>query len=283
MDLIGEERGRAARAAAWLDASRAELVGLAVLLIGATLATGLLVWTALGRPALPATGATRDEVTAADGVDAAGIGSDPEEDGDGAAGDHGDHGAPDDGAPDDHGAHGDHEPTAPGGGDGAAPGGSTPEGEVTVHVAGAVAEPGVVTLEVDARVADALEASGGTLEDADLGRINLARRLVDGEHVRVLVEGEDAPPPLPGGDGDGGAAGSGGATGDGTGAAAPVDLNRASPAQLQELPGIGPALADRIVAHRETHGPFREPGDLRDVSGIGETRFQELADRVTTG
>lgn len=256
MDLIGEERGRAARAATWLQATRAELVGLAVLLSGALVVTGVVVWQALDRPsALPGTTAG-DLAAGAAGMPAGGAG---------AAGAHDPNGEPH--------HSGDPEDAVTGGGpplDG--PAADAPAGEVVVHVSGAVAEAGVVTLPAGARVADAVAAAGGVVDGAELAAVNLARLLTDGEHVHVPREGE-APPPsdaAPGGP----SAGADGGT---------VDLNRAGAAELETLPGIGPALAQRIIAHREQHGPFREVGQLRDVSGIGEKRFQDLAPLVTVG
>lgn len=144
-----------------------------------------------------------------------------------------------------------------------------PTGTVVVHVSGAVRVPGVVTLADGARVADALAAAGGATDVADLGGLNLARVLVDGEQVRVTdtvvgVDGERIP--------TGAAEERGARDADGR-----LDLNRASRAELEELPGIGPVLADRIVAWREREGPFREIGGLREVPGIGERTFQTLA------
>lgn len=271
MELIGEERGRAARALDWLDATRAELVGLGVLLVGAVLLTGVLVWTAVGRPALPQ--------PTADGDVAAGIGTAVDPDPGASApsdDDHGGHAAAGDDGGGPAGPAGHHDAV------GAPPGGPA-DGEVTVHVAGHVADPGVVTLPAGSRVTDAVAAAGGATDRADLSRVNLARTLVDGEHVRIVDAEEDAPPEPRGGPSAGAAASDGGGAGEAAASAGPVDINRASAADLQALPGIGPALAERIVTHRETHGPFRQPGDLRDVSGIGEVRFQELADRITVG
>jgi competence protein ComEA len=271
VDLIGEERGRLARAAGWLDASPSEAAGLVVLLVGALLVTGALVWGALGRPTLAASGTGGVQPQAS--TDAGAVGVDPADGADGPAVDVG--GAPSgEGVPvpsqEDGAATHDHAEVAP-------------SAEVTVHVAGAVARPGVVTLLGGSRVADAIEQAGGLGPDADTARINLARPLTDGEQIVVLREGEEAPPTPPGepaggvqppGDGSGSTGGAGGAL---------VDVNTASLAELETLPGIGPALAQRIVTHREQHGPFRQPGDLRDVSGIGEKRFQDLADLVTVG
>jgi competence protein ComEA len=259
MDLIGQERGRLARAAGWLDASPAEATGLAVLLVCALTATGVLVWSALGRPSLAAGGPPGDHLGAA-----AAVGDAPDDvdarDGHDAAG------------VDDHGGHGE---------DGAATGHgevAAPTGEVTVHVAGAVVDAGVVTLPAGARVTDAIAAVGGLTDDADPSRTNLARPLVDGEQLLVLRVGEEPPPGTPP-SGAPPAGPDGAPTADG----GLVDLNTATLEQLQTLPGVGPAIAARIVDHREQHGPFRAPGDLRDVSGIGEKRFQDLADRITVG
>lgn len=151
---------------------------------------------------------------------------------------------------------------------------------VVVHVAGAVADAGIVTLPAGSRVAAAVERAGGAARDADLGRLNLARPVVDGERVYVPRVGEDDPPPeiapdVPSADG-GAATGSGG-----SGAAeGVVDLNRADATALETLPGIGPALAARIIAWRAEHGRFASVEDLLDVSGIGDAKFADLRDRV---
>lgn len=155
------------------------------------------------------------------------------------------------------------------------------DGAVTVHVSGAVARPGLVTLPTGGRVGEAVIAAGGLTSDADPDRINLARTLVDGEHVHLPRVGEDGgtvagPSAPPGGTPDGAGAGAaGGTTPDGL-----VDLNRASTTELEQLPGIGPARAAAIIEYRELHGPFAVPGDLRGVSGIGEATFQKLAPLV---
>jgi len=166
--------------------------------------------------------------------------------------------------------------------------------ELTVHVAGLVAAPGVHRLPAGARVGEAIAAAGGAAEGAALDGVNLARPLVDGEQVYV------GGPPGAGAEvatGAGGAAAAGGgAAAAGGGAAAGVaapggggavrpdgllDLNLATAADLDELPGVGPVLAERILSHREAIGQFSEVGELRDVSGIGEKTFQDLAELVT--
>ena len=157
--------------------------------------------------------------------------------------------------------------------------GETASGPVVVHVAGLVTNPGVQTLPAGARVADAVEAAGGALPDAWLDAVNLARPLSDGEQLLVPPRpgpGEPQVPPAP-------AAGPGspGDAGGGVGPAETLDLNRASAQELEALPGIGPVMAARIVEHREANGPFTAVGQLRQVRGIGEKTFQELAPLVS--
>ncbi len=154
-----------------------------------------------------------------------------------------------------------------------------------MHVAGAVARPGVVTLPAGSRVTEALDRAGGADRDADLGRLNLARVVEDGERVYVPRVGEtDIPETVDGGTasapGSSGSAGAGGAGGGSSGADPVVDLNTADQAALETLPGIGPSLAGRILAWRDEHGRFAAVEDLLDVNGIGDVRFADLRDRV---
>jgi competence protein ComEA len=153
---------------------------------------------------------------------------------------------------------------------------------IAVHVAGAVARPGVVELAAGSRVIDAVEAVGGAPPDADLDRLNLAAKLVDGQRVFVPKVGQADPGAAPGAGGDG-TVGSGTATG-GPGGLTPagkVDLNTATQAQLEELPGIGPTYAQAIIAERQRRGGFTSVNELRSVRGIGDKRFAELAPLVT--
>ncbi|MEX0868742.1 MAG: ComEA family DNA-binding protein [Nitriliruptoraceae bacterium] len=191
----------------WIAASPAEVVGLGILLLVASVITGVAVITAAGRPDVPIGASVTDRrpPVAAEQLPA-----------------------------------------------------------VTVHVAGAVAEPGLVSLAVDARVGDAIHAAGGPASDADLGQVNLARPLSDGEQVWVPRFGADADGSAVGGDGR-------------------INVNRASATELETLPGIGPTRAQQIIDHRTEHGPFVVPGDLRAVSGIGDATFQQLAELVTVG
>lgn len=163
--------------------------------------------------------------------------------------------------------------------------------ELVVHVSGQVAAPGVYRVAAGARVGDALALAGGPLPDAALQAVNLARPLADGEQVVVPSPGEaaaPAPAPAPGAAPGGAATPAGGAapaggTAPAGGAVRPdgtVDLNLATVADLDELPGVGPVLAQRIVDHRAAIGRFSDVAQLREVSGIGEQRFQDLAPLV---
>jgi competence protein ComEA len=145
-------------------------------------------------------------------------------------------------------------------------------GRATVHVAGAVAKPGVYDLGAGARVIDAIEAAGGGVPDADLNRLNLAAKVADGQRVLVQRVGEAAPA----GSASPGASGGGSADPSGL-----VSLNSATQVELEALPGIGPTLAEAIITERERRGGFRSVNELRDVRGIGEKRFADLKDKVT--
>jgi len=151
---------------------------------------------------------------------------------------------------------------------------------IAVHVAGAVTHPGVVELHAGARVIDAVEAVGGALADGDLDRLNLAAKLTDGQRVYVAKVGQMDPGAV--GDGSGTSTGDGAGGGSGDGAAGgKVNLNTATQAQLEELPGIGPTYAQAIIAERQRRGGFTSVNDLRSVRGIGDKRFAELAPLVT--
>jgi competence protein ComEA len=136
---------------------------------------------------------------------------------------------------------------------------------VVVSVVGLVARPGLVTLPTGSRVADAVAAAGGLLADADPSTVNLAALVADGEQIAV---------------GAAGAAPAGSASGSGS-AAGPVNLNTATIADLDGLPGIGPVLAERIVDHRTAQGRFTSVDELNDVPGIGPAIYAGLADLVT--
>ena len=147
-------------------------------------------------------------------------------------------------------------------------------GVVVVYVSGWVERPGVYEFKEGDRIVDAIERAGGPKKGADLNALNLAGFLTDAQQVLVMKKGEAAPPTA--------SSGSAGGTGSSAGSpAGPINLNTATLEQLETLPGIGPALGQRIIDHREQHGPFQSVEDLLDVSGIGDKRLADLRDQVT--
>lgn len=147
----------------------------------------------------------------------------------------------------------------------------TAAGDVTVHVAGAVARPGVYTLPPGSLVNDAIVRAGGATRRADLDVVNLAAELADGSQVFVPEPGEQVPaasampvgspaPSIPVG---------------------PVNLNTATVEQLDTLPGVGPATASAIVLHREQSGPFASVDDLEAVPGIGPAKMEAVRELVS--
>ena len=139
--------------------------------------------------------------------------------------------------------------------------------EITVHVAGAVMSPGLYRLKEGSRVADALSKAGGASPDALLDDLNLAGKLADGQKVMVPRAVAQVSP----GAGQAGTAPSGQL----------VNLNTATPEQLDTLPGVGPAMATKIVEYRQKNGPFSAVDQLDDVSGIGPAKLDALRDLVT--
>jgi competence protein ComEA len=123
-------------------------------------------------------------------------------------------------------------------------------------VVGEVNNPGLYELPIGAKAAEAIEAAGGLTSDAQQSSINLARTLIDGEQVYVLSEELSK-------------------------SSGKISLNQATAEQLDGLPGIGPALSERIVAHRQEIGSFRSIEQLTEVSGIGPKLFAKIRDQLT--
>lgn len=146
--------------------------------------------------------------------------------------------------------------------------------KVLVHVAGKVKKPGVVRLDADSRVEDAINAAGGVLANTDVSALNLARKVNDGEQILVGVEGADSS-----------ANGETGETADGGGKTSggnrKISINQATKEQLEKLPGVGESLAERIIAYRKEQGKFQSVEDLKNVSGIGEKKYAALADMIS--
>lgn len=186
-----------------------------------------------------------------------------------------------------------------------AQGGTSGEATVRVHVAGAVNNPGVYTLPAQGRTVDAIAAASGAAADADLDRVNLAGTLSDGVQIYVPHRGETAAPaqiqPNGGtantgqGNAANGAAQNGAsqggtqpqpartltASGSAQKGSTPVNINTATAEELQSLPRIGPAMAQRIIAWREAHGGFRSVDELDAVPGIGPSMLENLRPLVT--
>lgn len=150
----------------------------------------------------------------------------------------------------------------------------TPAAELVVHVLGAVNEPGVVRLPVGSRVVDAIEAAGGLTKAARPGQLNLAQVLTDGQQVVVSDEADKSQVR------DGGSGGGGAPSGGSAGPGELLDLNSATAAQLEELPGVGPVTAQKIIAWRTEHGKFSRIEELQEVSGIGPKSYAEIAPHV---
>lgn len=148
----------------------------------------------------------------------------------------------------------------------------TIEDNLIVHVAGAVQQPGIVSLDQASRVIDAIESAGGPTDDAQLDALNLAALVADGEYIlvpdRQATAGNPPPPAGAGGPSIGGS--------DTT-----VNLNTADATALETLPGVGPATAEKILAHRDQHGAFTQLSDLEAVSGIGPATLERLEGLVT--
>lgn len=149
-------------------------------------------------------------------------------------------------------------------------------GKIVVDIEGQVRAPGVYQLSGDARIVDAVKAAGGLTEEADLSNVNQAEPLADGQKVMIPSE-EDS-------------AGSAETVSSGTGTVLPgnsgqsgslININTADEEALQELPGVGPALAARIIDYRENSGAFRTVEDLMNVSGIGEKTFEKMKLKIT--
>ncbi|MCI0474876.1 MAG: helix-hairpin-helix domain-containing protein [Anaerolineales bacterium] len=143
---------------------------------------------------------------------------------------------------------------------------------IIVDVRGAVNKPGVYTLPVGSRVQDALARAGDALTNADTRALNLARRLNDGEQIYVPTMGEATPVPPPG---------SGKTAPTATRVASKINLNTATLAELDTLPGIGPSIGQRIIDYRTQNGDFKTIEDVKKVRGIGDALFNQIKDLIT--
>ena len=152
---------------------------------------------------------------------------------------------------------------------------------IVVHVAGEVNVPGVYSLAAGSRMVDALDAAGGPTNRADLEVINLATPITDATQIYVPARNQTARPtfrrPQPGVNG-GVNSGATGQTDDQQGGV--ININRASAAELEQLPGVDPATAQAIIDYRTSNGPFATPEDLLEVKGIGPAKFASMRNKV---
>jgi competence protein ComEA len=144
---------------------------------------------------------------------------------------------------------------------------AAPTPRLVVHVVGAVRRPGLYRLRDGSRIADAVQRAGGATRRADLSLVNLAAPVSDGSQVVVPRR---APPAAPGA----------APAEDSAAAGGPVHLNTATVEQLDELPGVGPVTAQKIIDYREQHGAFSSVDDLDAIPGIGPARLEQLRDLV---
>ncbi|MDR3588572.1 MAG: ComEA family DNA-binding protein [Negativicutes bacterium] len=155
-------------------------------------------------------------------------------------------------------------------------------GEPVVYLSGAVNRPGLYKLKPGSRVVDAVEAAGGLAATADSRRVNLAQPVKDGMHIYVpstAAGGPAAGSPPASAAGASSAAAAASAAGSQT--SERISINTADKGELEKLPGIGPALAERIIDYRQTNGPFHETAELKKISGIGEAKYNRIKDRIT--
>jgi competence protein ComEA len=150
---------------------------------------------------------------------------------------------------------------------------STPiAADVIVYISGAVQQPDVYQVPAIARVKDVVLAAGGLTEDAAIDEINLADRVTDAQHIHIRRQGETLPSQHSTNDDAAESSQDG-----------PLNLNTASTADLDDLPGIGPSIAERIIEYRTTNGPFQAVEDLQKVKGIGPALFAKLVPLVAVG
>ncbi|SHN85913.1 competence protein ComEA [Desulfitobacterium chlororespirans DSM 11544] len=161
--------------------------------------------------------------------------------------------------------------------------------EIIVYVSGAVEKPGLVHLPVNARLNDALQQVG-PLPEANIDQINPAEKLKDGQKIIVpykpVLQLQPAALPAAGSQepqGQTATANLSPSAGAASGSPNLININTADAAELDKLPGIGPALAERIIQYRIEHGLFLQPEDLKKVSGIGNKTYAKMADLVTVG
>ena len=155
---------------------------------------------------------------------------------------------------------------------------NSPTTEVTVYISGAVKTEGVVTMSSEDRLSDAIKVMGGIVEGADMNAINLAEKLVDGKHYVIPKQGEQIPVDVNAGGSTSGATQTAGENAQGQGGL--VNINTATLEQLDTLPGVGEATANKIITYREENGGFKSIEDLKNVKGIGDKKFEDMKSSI---
>lgn len=148
--------------------------------------------------------------------------------------------------------------------------------EIIVHITGEVNKPGIVILNKNSRIADAINKAGGATKEADLNQINLAYILEDGQKIYIPNKNEKIDEDEYITEGNGNNIGNNNSK-----EGEKVNINEAMQTELEELPGIGPSLASRIIEYREQNGDFKKIEELQNVKGIGDAKYNDIKDKVT--
>ena len=148
--------------------------------------------------------------------------------------------------------------------------------EIIVHITGEVNKPGIVVLKSNSRIADAINEAGGATKEADLNQINLAYILEDGQKIYIPNKNEKIDEDEYITEGNGNNIGNNSQK-----EGEKVNINEAMQTELEELPGIGPSLASRIIEYREQNGDFKKIEELQNVKGIGDAKYDDIKDKVT--
>ena len=150
--------------------------------------------------------------------------------------------------------------------------------EIVVHIAGAVQTEGIIFLQEGDRISEAIEKAGGTTDEADMSQINLATSLEDGMKVYIPKKGEEIETQT-----NSQIDLAQGTTKQNTQKqkSSKININKATQAELETLPGIGPSTASKIIVHREENGKFESIENIKDVSGIGDAKYNSIKDLIT--
>lgn len=144
----------------------------------------------------------------------------------------------------------------------------SPEPEMYVDISGCVKKPGIYKIERDTRLFQVIELAGGLTKNADYDGFNQAEHIQDGD--KIIIPSKES------GEENSASSGSAPSSSDGK-----ININRADSTELQEIPGVGPSTAEKIISYREEHGRFRSKEELMEISGIGEKTYEKMKDKIT--